>query len=216
MKGSWLSILAGVLCALTLAAIAAGYPYAGSLGSAQLEALGAVALQLLFGALALVALAASESWKQEQPRFADGGWPTLRSLAVIGPLAVMTQIGLGAGYRYQLISVIPHAVWAFAAAVLLLMMGTYVLTQSQASRTMKTVATVLLSLTCLQVVLGVGALLARVSDIQRAAWMPVVTGLHLGTGSLILACTLILSAFVLRCAEPAQQGQEMVSTGRHS
>jgi len=173
-------------------------------------------LQLQCGALALLALSASKGWKREQMRFADGGWPTLRALAVVGPLSVIAQIGLGAAYRYELMSVIPHAVWAFAAAVLLLMMGAYVLTQAQAGREMKAAAGVLLSLTCLQVVLGVAALLARVSDMERAAWMNAATSMHLGTGALILACTLVLSAFILRCAEPAQQGRELVSTGRHS
>lgn len=216
MSGSWLSILALLLSVATLAAIAGGFPAPGTLGGGPVEALAAVALHLQFAALALLALITSKSWRSTHATFADGGWPSLRALAFIAPLFTLAQIALGAAYRYHELGVIPHVVWAFAAAIVLLMFGAFILTQKDAGAPLKKLATALLTLVCLQVMLGVAALLARVADLTRAAWMPVATTAHLVTGALVLACTLLISAFVLRCAQPAASSSRLVSNGSHS
>lgn len=216
MSGSWFSSIALVLSAATLGAIGAGFPRAGSMGSGAMEAVGAVALQLQFGGLALLALVFSRGWKAGQPPFGDGGWPSLRSLALTAPVFTVIQIALGAAYRYKEMGVIPHVAWAFAAAIVLLMLGAFVLTQNEAGAPLKRVATALLTLVCLQVMLGVAALLARVADLGKAAWMEAAATAHLVTGALVLACTLVLAAYILRCVQPAQNSTELASPGSPS
>jgi heme A synthase len=207
MPGSWLSIPALLLSLATLAAIGAGYPRAGSFGSPHFEALGALALQLQFAALTLLALITSPVWKSTHPIFRDGGWPSLRTLAFSAPLITLAQIALGAAFRYHLMGVIPHVVWAFVSAIVLLLFGAFVLTQNEAGDSLRRVAVALLVFVCVQVCLGVAALLASVAEMQKAAWMPVATTSHLIAGALVFASTLLLTAFVLRCALPASSPQ---------
>lgn len=216
MSGSWLSILALLLSAATLAAIGAGFPAPGALGGGPVEALAAVALHLQFGALALLALVTSKLWRTTQTAFTDSGWPSLRSLAFTAPLFTLAQIALGAAYRYKQMGVIPHVVWAFVAAIVLLMLASFVLTQKDAAKPLKRLAGALLTLVCLQVILGVAALIARVADLQPAAWMTAAATAHLVTGALVLACTLLISAFVLRCAQAASAPSQLASNGSHS
>lgn len=216
MSGSWLSILALLLSVATLAAIGAGFPAPGALGGGPIEALAACALHLQFAALALLSLVTSRSWRSTQPTFSDGGWPSLRSLAYIAPLFTLAQIALGAAYRYRQMGVIPHVVWAFVAAIVLLMFGAFLITQKDAGAPLKKLAVALVTLVSLQVILGVAALLARVADLTKAAWMPVATTAHLVTGALVLACSLLISAFVLRCAQTAPSSSQLASNGSHS
>lgn len=216
MSGSWLSILALLLSVATLAAIGAGFPAPGALGGGPVEALAAIALHLQFGALALLALITSKTWRATQSTFADGGWPSLRSLAFTAPIFTLGQIALGAAYRYQEMGVVPHVVWAFVAAIVLLMFGAFILTQKDAAAPLKKLASALILLVCVQVMLGVAALLARVAELTRAAWMTAATAAHIVTGALVLACTLLIAAFVLRCAQPAPDSSQLASNGSHS
>ncbi len=216
MSGSWLTVVALVLSLATLAAIGAGLPHPGSLGPNALESLGAVALQMQFGGLALLALITGRWWKSSNSTFADGGWPSLRSLAVTAPVFTLAQIALGAAYRYKLVGVIPHVAWAFVTAIVLLMFGSFVLVQADAAKSLKRIAAALLTLVCAQVMLGVAALLARVADLEKAAWMEISTTAHLMTGALVLGCSLVLAAFVVRSAQPAQEGSPLATPGSPS
>lgn len=203
-----------VFAGATLVAIGLGLPAAGSLGSGALESAGAWGLHLQFGALVLMAVVTSRGWRGEVERFKDGGWPSLRALAVVAPLSVAAQIGLGAAYRYKVMGMIPHVLWAFVAAIVVMMYGSFVLTQTGVGKGLKIVAGALMGLTGLQVVLGVAALIAKVAETGRMAWMEVATAAHLVTGALVLALTLVVSAYVLRAAEPAGESAALASTGQ--
>jgi heme A synthase len=194
---SGLSWIAGVGASATLAAATLGLPRAGAFGSAPLEAVGALGLQLATSALALVA------WPARRPgaRFADSGWPSLRSLAWFAPAITLIQVGLGAAYRYKLASIIPHVAWAFLSAIVLLMCATVVLTHPAAGAALKRLSALLATLVGVQLILGVAALLARVADMAPAAWMPVAAALHVGVGGLVLATTVLVSALILRSLE---------------
>lgn len=204
--------LTAVLALATLAAAGAGLPAAGSLGSPGLETLAALALHLQFAALSLVWLVTAPFWRRGQARFRDSGWPSLRAMAWFAPVAALAQIVLGAAYRYGLTGVIPHVTWAFAAAILLLMFGSFVMTQAGAEQPLKRVAAGLVSITGLQVVLGVMALLYRVAHIG-GGWMEWASRAHMAAGAAVLGLTVVLAAFVLRCAEPAPRTESLASNG---
>lgn len=208
-------LLSGVLLAATLLVLAAGLPQAGSLGSGGVEMAGAVALYLQFGALSLVWLVTAPFWRRQHPRFRDGGWPSLRAMAWLAPLATLAQISLGALYRYRLAGVIPHVTWAFAAAILLLMFGSFVLSQQGAGAALRRVAALLVTVTGVQVVLGVMALLDRVAHVG-GAWIQWAAKAHLAAGAVVLALAVILAAFVLRCAEPASEAEPATSNGTNA
>ena len=192
-----------VLAAACLAVVALGVPAVGSLGSPALEAVLAWLAHGLFALLALGALVASPGWKSNAATIPDAGWPSLRSLSWVTPAVVAVQIALGAAYRYQLAGMIPHAVWAFVAAILIMMLGAFVLTHEQALRTMKRISIALLTLTGIQVILGVAALVARASGALSDSWVQASTHAHATIGALILAGTVISSATILRHVVPA-------------
>ena len=67
----------------------------------------------------------------------DHGWPSLRSLAIIVPLVVLTQIALGAGFRHGAISVMPHMVGAMVVTLVILFVGAFVLQQFPTHRALR-------------------------------------------------------------------------------
>lgn len=203
MSGLWLHRSLIVLAAFSLAAVALGVPPVASLNAPPLEAALAWLSHALFALLALGALVTSPGWKSNSATIPDAGWPTLRSLSWITPAVVLVQIALGAGYRYQLLGAIPHAVWAFLAAILIMMLGAFVLTHEQALRPMKRVSIALLTLTGLQVILGVLALVARTTGTLPETAVTAATHTHAAIGALILAGIVILSANILRYVVPS-------------
>lgn len=208
-------LLTWALLAATLAVLAAGLPQAGSMGSPLVEAAGALALYLQFAALTLVWLVTAPFWRREHARFRDGGWPTLRAMAWMAPLATLAQIALGALYRYRLAGVVPHVTWAFAAAILLLMFASFVLSERSAGPALRRVAALLLAATAVQIVLGVMALLHRAAHLG-GGWIQWSARAHLAAGAVILGLTVILAAFVLRCAEPASRAEAATSNGTNA
>lgn len=208
-------LLAAVLALATLAAAGAGLPAAGSLGSPALETGAALALHMQFAALSLVWLVTAPFWRRQQGRFRDSGWPSLRAMAWFAPAATLAQIALGAAYRYGLAGVIPHVTWAFAAAILLLMFGSFILTQAGAGTPLRRAAAAMVTLVGAQVVLGVMALLYRVAHIG-GGWLEWASRAHMGLGAAVLGLAVILAAFVLRCAEPASQTEPLASNGTNA
>ena len=215
MISSGLHLLTTALLGATLAALGAGLPQAGSLGASGIEMAGALALYLQFAALSLVWVVTAPFWRREQPRFRDGGWPSLRAMAWFVPAATLAQIALGAAYRYRIAGVIPHVTWAFAAAILLFMFGSFVLSQAGAAPALKRMAAALVTVTGLQVVLGVAALLYRVAQLGPR-WMEWASRAHLAAGAVVLGLAVMLAAFVLRCAEPASEAQPAASNGTNA
>ena len=67
----------------------------------------------------------------------DHGWPSMRSLSIILPLVVLTQVALGAGFRHGALSVMPHVVGAMVVIMVLLMMGAFVMQQFPTHRTLR-------------------------------------------------------------------------------
>lgn len=215
MLSTSVHLLTTILALATLAAVAAGLPSRGSFGLPTLETLAALALHLQFAALTLVWLITAPFWRREQAHFRDGGWPSLRSMAWFAPAATLAQIALGAAYRYGLIGIIPHVTWAFAAAILLLMFGSFVLTQDGAGHAVKRAAAALAALVGVQVVLGVMALLYRVAHVG-GGWMEWAARAHMGAGAAVLGLAVILAAFILRCAEPASRAESLASNGTNA
>jgi len=215
MISSGLHLVTTVLLGATLVALGAGLPQAGSLGASGVEMAGALALYLQSAALSLVWAITAPFWRREQPRFRDSGWPSLRAMAWFVPLATLAQIALGAAYRYRMAGVIPHVTWAFGAAILLLMFGSFVLSQAGAAPALKRIAAALVTVTGLQVVLGVAALLYRVGQV-RPGWMEWASRTHLAAGAVVLGLAVVLAAFVLRCADPASEAQPAASNGTNA
>ena len=173
----------------------------------------AILSHLCFALLTLLALGASPAWNREAAPVEDRGWPSLRSLAWIAPPAVLLQIAFGAAYRHDLISVVPHIAWAFVVLLLILMLATFSISALPTGKAeqrpyhgLRRGAIALMALVCVQLILGVIALLARMNlapSLAPGDVAVVLRSTHLGTGALVLGFTVALSAEILRRAVPA-------------
>ena len=221
MSGPWLHRVAVLVAAAAFVFVAAGAtaPSLGE-GSHALAGVGkALLLHLVFAATVLGAVRTSMAWKNEQPQIEDGGWPPLRSLALLTPPLVIVQVALGASYRQELLGLIPHATWAFATAIVVLAEAAFVLTQDNGHRPMKLWAIALLSVTGLQLILGVLAFVGRLAATESGSldgWAAGAVHAHVGAGSLVLGFTAALSAWILRDVTTVRSGRHAVSSGRQS
>ncbi len=210
----WMKRL-GLIAVLAIASLAA----LGVSTSPAIRILHACAAQSFLALTFLLALFTSKSWQSSPLALPDGGWPSLRSLAWITPAVVLLQVALGAAYRHKLSGVIPHIVWAFAAAIIIMMLATFVITLSQVSRPMRQTSIWLLALIAIQILLGIAAFVMRLNSTGPSdLWMILTTVSHVATGSLVLGCTTILSAHILRNLSPARSNAspELISSGRPS
>jgi hypothetical protein len=177
--------------------------WSGTVNAPAAKVAHAVFSHLAFALAAAGAAMTSESWEAKLA-VADGGFPTLRSLAWIAPAAVAIQVALGAAYRHQMTGLIPHVSWAFVAAMAVIMTAAFTMTQCARHQALERLSIALISVTGVQLVLGVAALIGRLAEGGAGSgWRVVATSSHVLTGAIVLALTLALSAQTLRHVEPA-------------
>ena len=132
----------------------------------------------------------------------DHGWPSLRSLAIMLPLVVLTQIALGAGFRHGALSVMPHLAGAMVVTLVLLIMAAFVMQQFPTHRTLRPAAIALMSIGFVQVALGIAALILRMTTPQGATETVIVTVAHVAVGAMTLASSISLSILIRRNVRP--------------
>jgi len=147
----------------------------------------------------------------------------MRSLAWVTPPAVLLQIALGAAYRHNLLSAMPHIAWAFAVILLILMLATFSISalppgdaEPRQHQGLRRGAIALMILVFVQLILGVGAFLARLNLAGGLASEELLSALratHLGLGALVLGFTVALSAEILRRAAPAARAPRLAGNG---
>jgi cytochrome c oxidase assembly protein subunit 15 len=205
-------IVQGVLGGLTVRYL---LPKAISISHASLA-------QMFFALTVAFVVFTSTGWRRGAAEVRDAGWPSLRSLAVITPLAILVQLGLGAAFRHKAIGVLPHVLWALAVTLFVMMVTVFTLTQYKDHRPLRKASIALLSTTLAQVLLGVGAYVARLTDADSLTpgnLMVAVTVAHVGLGALVLGLSTAQSILVLRYVRPAlpatqPAGHELASPGR--
>jgi heme a synthase len=177
--------------------------------------------QIFFAMTICMAIFTSNSWKQGPRVVEDAGWPPLRRLAWVTPAAVLAQIALGAAYRHKALSVIPHIAWAFGLTLVVMIISMFVLTQFKDHALLRKSSWALLSLTLAQILLGVGAYVARLQNgdqLAPGAWMVALTVAHVGLGALVFGAAVAQSLQILRnvrtAPQPSAQRRELASQGR--
>lgn len=215
MSGPWLNRLCLVLCALALGMVVSGALTARAGGDAGVETALAWTGHVLFAGLALALVFSSTAWRAERVAVEDSGFPSLRSLGWVAPVSVLAQVALGAAYRHKLIGAIPHVVWAFVTAIVVMLAGAFALGPAQGQ--LRKISMGMIGAAGAQAVLGVTALLSRMTGGEAGPLMKAAALMHVGTGSLILGLTCAWAAWILRDAEPAGGSQkELAAPGRHS
>jgi heme a synthase len=157
--------------------------------------------QIFFCMTIAMAMFTSEGWYRGPVEVEDHGWPSLRSLAMITPVLVLLQIALGAGYRHRAIGVMPHVLGAIVIGTMIMAFAVFVLVQFPEHKPLRRTAWALLSITCIQLLLGIAAYLFRVTAANSTTpemKMVLSTVIHVGFGALTMGATAALAIQVLR------------------
>ena len=144
---------------------------------------------VLFAGTVALLVAASPVWSLPPELTDDTGSPSLRTLGMVVPAAVFLQIFLGALYRHVNLPVWPHLAGSLIVGCLLLYTGIVVLESHGEHTALRSAAQVLLVITVLQIVFGLGAFLGRVmvADGMPPEWWSILARtLHVATGALTL------------------------------
>ena len=127
------------------------------------------------------------------PLHCAGRWPR-RSVFSL-------QLALGASARHQAIGILPHVVGALVATGMVLWVTVRVLMHHAGHDALRRSALALLSITFLQVFLGIAAYMSRLATADAPQPMPVMVGFtvaHVAVGALTMAASVVLAIQVFR------------------
>jgi hypothetical protein len=221
-----LGILAGIVTALTLITAAVAWTYqrrlirpiaAGCvLAVLALGASGAILADSPWASVihaclghaffaGTVALWIVASWQGTPSTTEDTGSPSLRTLGMLVPPAVLLQIFLGAIYRHVDLPVWPHLTGSLIVGCLLLYTGMVVLESDPPVPALRPVAQALLVITGVQIALGLAAFLGRVMAADHLSpewWMMAARTAHVVTGALTLGAAVAYAFQVFHHIQP--------------
>ena len=172
--------------------------------------------QLFFSVTVAIAVFTSRKWQEGPEPVEDYGWPSLRSLAILTPVLILVQIALGAGFRHRAFGLLPHVVGAMLVPLVILLTGIFALQQFPKHRSLRPAAVALLTISGVQVFLGVIAYVARINAAEFPLAMVLTTVAHVATGGLTLAASVVLAIQIrrnvrVRASEAAETPQQAVA-----
>lgn len=157
---------------------------------------------LLFASVAAVVLYASSSWQREPDLVRDYGWPSLRALSSAAVLFIVVQVGFGAGLRHSAVGVMPHLLGALVVAIFIMIVGVFVTTQFPKHASLRPKAVAFMTITGIQVFLGMCAFLMRMMSPEGSKVFLAISVAHVATGSLTLATGVMLALEIRRSVLP--------------
>jgi hypothetical protein len=157
---------------------------------------------LLFASVAAIVLFTSPAWERDPDLVQDYGWPSLRFLSAAAALLVAVQIGFGAGFRHSAVGVMPHLLGALVVALFIMIVGAFVTHQFPAHASLRPMAVTFMSITGIQVFLGMTAFLMRLMQMDRSLWFLAISAAHVATGSVTFAISVMLAIEIRRSALP--------------
>ncbi len=173
--------------------------------TANIAVLHALLAHIFFSLAVVIAVGTSASWNS-LPEQVDGSIKAfLRPLAVVIPPVVFLQITLGATYRHDITSVMPHMAIAMGVAFLALIGSSVVLQNFPRPVTMRHSAVALISLVLTQVCLGIGAFVMLVLNGAGSLYFVAVTVGHVLIGASTLAASVVMAMQVRRSVLPKQR-----------
>jgi cytochrome c oxidase assembly protein subunit 15 len=176
--------------------------------------------QLFFTSTAAIALFTSPSWARDVEPFVDGGGMSVRRLATLAPASVFVQLVLGAAYRHKVINLMWHVLGAMLVTAVVMFLAVFALLEFRRSRAIRDSAIAMLTITFLQIFLGIAAYMSRISTLdapQPMVVMVLFTVLHVAVGALTLASSAVFAIQVrrnIRDAAPETAGRSAVLAHR--
>jgi cytochrome c oxidase assembly protein subunit 15 len=157
--------------------------------------------QLFFSTTVAIALFTSESWSRGAQMVDDAGAPPLHWLALAAAGCIFAQLALGASARHQAVGILPHVGGALVATGMVLWVSVRVLMRHAGHYALRRSALALLSITFLQVFLGIADYMSRLATVDAPQPMPIMVGFtvaHVAVGAMTMAASAVLAIQVLR------------------
>ena len=187
---------------VVLAAVPGGLLEAKTvLGSAGLAH--AVAASIMTSVCAVAAL--QLSWRGEAATIVDEGSPSLKALARATWIALLIQTALGALYRHQILGLVPHVAGAMLVMGMVMYAAIAAFSTEHAPPAVKRPALILMILTGVQMLIGLGAYLYRIEFREQStgqAAMLTFTVTHVAVGALTTACSALMGMQITRYVRP--------------
>ena len=158
----------------------------------------AIVAPLLLASLAAIAVETSENWSRP-PIPAKDLWPPLRTMSILAPILVVLQISLGAAFRHNAMGVVWHILNAGLVLLLIMVFGVCVLRQFPEHPLLRPAAIWLLVMTGVQVLLGFTVYMVILIVSTNNTTLVVSSALHVITGSLVMAASVVMLLAVRRC-----------------
>lgn len=197
----WLRII--VWSAIVTLAIDAALGWRTPPLTANVAVLHALLAHIFFSLATVTAVGTSSSWNSPPERVDGSSKPFLRPLVVAIPPVVFLQITLGAAFRHDITSVMPHMAIAMFVAFLALIGSSVVLQNFPRPAAMRHAAVALISLVLTQVCLGIGAFIMLVLNSAGTFYFVAVTVGHVLIGASTLAASVVMAMQVWRCVLPS-------------
>jgi cytochrome c oxidase assembly protein subunit 15 len=188
----WLRRLGWITLTAVVAECLLGLPPAPQ--PAALRVAHSLLAQLLFSALAAVAVFTSAAWQRACEPVVDAS--ALGTLAKITPALVLAQAVLGVAHRHGVIEVLPHFLGALVVVIFILIPTMTVIYRPQ-HEALRPAAVTLLIVACVQFFVGFALFTMKSLDVDPAAVI-VTTMIHAGVAALALAASVVLAAVVWR------------------
>jgi heme A synthase len=145
------------------------------------------------------------SWKGEPTTIPDEGSPSLKALARATWIGLLIQTALGALYRHQIVGLVPHVAGAMLVMGMVMYAGIAAFSTDGAPPAVKRPALILLIMTGVQMLIGLGAYLYRMELREQATGqsaMLTFTVMHVAVGALTTACFGADGMQILRYVRP--------------
>ena len=159
--------------------------------------------QLFFSMTVAMIVFTSKSFEAGPEIVHDQGWPSLRTMAIATPLFVLGQIALGAGFRQGVLSVLWHIMGSMLVTLVIMLTSVFVLQQFPNHRALRSAARALLTITIVQLCLGVLAFIMRIEAAEMPVWMVISTVTHVAVGASTLATSIVLAIQIRYNVRPA-------------
>jgi len=150
------------------------------------------------------------TWRGDAELIPDEGSPSLKALARATWIALLMQTALGALYRHQILGLLPHVAGAMLVMGMAMYAGIATFSTANAPAAVKRPAMVLLIMTGVQMLIGLGAYLYRIEFREQATGqgaMLTFTVMHVAVGALTTACSALMGMQILRYVRPAVVAQ---------
>jgi heme A synthase len=186
---------------LAVAGVDAALGWYGAVGPVT-GTLHAFLAALLFAAVAAISRRTSHSWQCDPELVRDYGRPSLRFLSSAAAILVAAQVAFGAGFRHSAVGVLPHLLGALVVALFIVIVGAFVTTQFPKHASLRRMAVALMTITAIQVFLGLTAFLMRLMNMAGTTVFLGISVAHVATGSLTFAVSVMLAMEIRRCVLP--------------